>query len=118
FNAADFEKIENKRVVLDLMVDDALIALESERIGVVLPDAAVAKAIRNYQSFQVAGKFDANQYRLVLQTQNMTPRQFEQVVRDDLSRQILPDQVMASAIASDAEVDAFIRESNQIRNLR
>ncbi len=118
FNAADFEKVENKRVVLDQMVDDTLVALESERIGVVLSDAEVAKRIRTDESFLVAGKFDANQYRLVLQTQNLTPRQFEQIVRDDLARQMLPVQVVASAIASDAEVDSFLHESSQIRNLR
>ena len=66
----------------------------------------------------VAGKFDPNQYRLLLQTQNMTPAQFEQVVRDDLSHQMLPVQLTTSAIAGDGEVDAFLRLSRQGRNLR
>ena len=73
FDAAEFEKVENKRAVLDQLIDEALIALASERAGLVLPDAAVKKAIMGVESFQVAGKFDPNQYRLVLQTQNMTP---------------------------------------------
>ena len=118
FNAADFEKIENKRAVLEQQVDDALVALASERAGLVLPDAAVKKAIMGVEAFQVAGKFDPNQYRLLLQTQNMTPAQFEQVVRDDLSRQMLPVQLTTSAIAGDGEVDAFLRLSRQARNLR
>ena len=118
FNAADFEKVENKRAVLDQLVDEALITLTSERAGVVLPDVSVKKAIMGIESFHVAGKFDPNQYRLVLQTQNMTPAQFEQLVRADLSHQILLVQLSTSAIASDAEVDAFIRMSRQVRNLR
>ncbi len=118
FDAAEFEKVENKRAVLDQLIDEALIALASERAGLVLPDAAVKKAIMGVESFQVAGKFDPNQYRLVLQTQNMTSAQFEQIVRADLSHQLLPIQLTASAIASDVEVDAFIRMTRQARNLR
>jgi peptidyl-prolyl cis-trans isomerase D len=118
FNASDFEKVENKRAVLDQLVDDALVSLVSERAGVVLPDVAVKKAIMGIEAFQVAGKFDPNQYRLVLQTQNMTPAQFEQIVRADLGHQIIPVQLNVSAFASDAEVDAFIRMTRQVRNLR
>ena len=118
FNAADFEKVESKRVVLDQLVDETLVSLASERVGLVLPDSAVRKAISQVEAFQVAGKFDPNQYRLVLQTQNMTSAQLEAIVRADLLHQMLPVQLTASAIASDAEVEAFLRMNQQTRNLR
>jgi peptidyl-prolyl cis-trans isomerase D len=120
FNAVEFESMENKRRVLDELIDEAVLKLVAERDGVVVPDSAIRKAILGVEAFQQNGKFDAQQYQLTLQRQQppLSPQQFEQRIREDLQRQVLPLEVTASAFASEEEIDTFLRLSRQTRDLR
>lgn len=118
FDSAAFEKVDNKRLVLDQLLDEALLSLVAQRDGLVLSKSAVQKEIMKQQAFQVGGRFDANQYRLALQSQNMTPKQFEQLVSADLLQQTIPEQLAASGFAGDAELDAFLKLSKQTRDIR
>lgn len=118
FDAATFESVTNKRLVLDQLVDEALLGLLAERDGVVLPKAAIQKSIMSIDAFKVAGKFNANQYQLALQSQGMTPQQFQEIVQADLVQRMIPNQLAASGFASDAELDAYIRMGEQTRDLR
>ena len=120
FNAAEFESIENKRRILDLLIDEALLAMVAERDGIVVPDAVVQKEIMGIEAFQTNGKFDATQYQLALQMQQppMTPQQFQQQVRDGLQKELLPRQLAESAVAGDKELVEFIRLSGQKRDAR
>ena len=118
FDPAAFESVTNKRLVLDQMVDEALLGLLAERDGVVLPKAAIQKSIMAIDAFKVAGKFNANQYQLALQSQGMTPQQFQDIVQADLVQRMIPNELAASGFASDAELDAYIRMGDQTRDLR
>jgi len=118
FDSAAFEKMDNKRLVLDQLVDEALLSMAAERDGLVMTKSAVQKEIMKIDAFNVAGRFDPNQYKLVLQSQNMTPKQFEELVRGDLIRQTVPSQLAASQFAGDAELEAFLRISRQTRDIR
>lgn len=118
FKATEFEKTENKRLILDQLIDETLLTLVSERDGLVLPKSVIQKEIMRVEAFQVNGKFDKNQYQLVLQSQNMTSQQFEQLVRADLMQKFLPSELASSAFTSDAELDVFLRLSQQTRDIR
>ena len=118
FDAAAFESMQSKREVLDQMVDDELLALVAEKEGVTVPPAAVRKAIMERPEFQVGGKFDVKQYQLVLGAQQLTARRFEDLVRADLLRQMLPQQLLETGFSSQAEVDAYLRAAQQTRDLR
>ena len=118
FDSAAFEKMDNKRLVLDQLVDEALLSMAAERDGLVMTKSAVQKEIMKIDAFNVAGRFDQDQYKLALQSQNMTPTQFEALVRDDLIRQTVPSQLAASQFAGDAELDAFLRIGRQTRDIR
>jgi peptidyl-prolyl cis-trans isomerase D len=118
FDAADFESMQSKREVLDQLVDEALLDLVAEKEGVKVAPATLAKAIMERPEFQVGGKFDVNQYRLVLSSQQMTPRQFEALVGADVARQALPQQLLESGISSDAEIQAYLRSTRQTRDVR
>ena len=118
FDPAAFESVTNKRLVLDQMVDEALLGLLAERDGVVLPKAAIQKSIMAIDAFKVAGKFNTNQYQLALQSQGMTPQQFQDIVQADLVQRMIPNELAASGFASDAELDAYIRMGDQTRDLR
>ena len=118
FDAAAFETMANKRLVLDRMIDEALLELVGERDGVALSKDAVQKRILQEESFKVAGRFDPDQYQLALKGSNLTPKQFEELVRADLIQQLVPSQLAASQFVGDAELEALVRLSQQKRDIR
>jgi len=59
FDAAAFESPQNKRRILDQLVDEAVMQLGAERAGVRISDAMVREAILSIDAFKVDGKFDA-----------------------------------------------------------
>jgi peptidyl-prolyl cis-trans isomerase D len=118
FDAAAFETIANKRVVLDQLIDEALLSIVAERDGIVLPKNAIQKRIMSEKAFQIAGKFDVNQYQLALRGSNMTPKQFEELVSHDLVQQFMPEQLAVSQVVGDAELDSLVRLSEQTRDIR
>lgn len=119
FDATAFESLANKRLVLDQMVDEALLSLMAEREGVVAGTAAVQKRIMEEESFRgINGRFDPNQYSLALKSLNMTAQKYEQLVREELVSSLVPEEIAATEFAGDAELDAFLKLSRQTRDVR
>jgi peptidyl-prolyl cis-trans isomerase D len=118
FDAGAFESMDNKREVLDRLIDETLLSMIAERDGIVVSDAAVQKRIMEEDAFKVAGKFDANQYQLALKGANMTPLEFQQTVRTEMTQRLLPAQLSASQFVGDAELDHLLRLSQQTRDIR
>src|SRR5690606_4562812 len=71
-----FESVDNKRAILDALIDEQVMQMASERDGIVVSDIEVRDAIQKIPDFQVDGKFDADRYQLLLAAQNppQTPR--------------------------------------------
>ncbi|GAB3513978.1 peptidyl-prolyl cis-trans isomerase [Pseudoxanthomonas daejeonensis] len=119
FDPRAFETVENKRKVLDQLVDEKALQLAAERAGVVVGDAAVRDYIASIPAFQVEGKFDANRYQLALASQvpAQTPTQFELLVRDSLQQSLIPVGLGTSAFVTDAEFDRILRLSGEKRDV-
>lgn len=117
FDSEAFESLDNKRNVLDAMVDEALMGLVAERDGITAGEAQVAEQLKEMPEFQVNGVYSVDQYRLALAGQGQTHAQFMASMRADLARRTIPSQIVASAIASNAELEAFLRLSQQTRDL-
>lgn len=118
FDAAAFETVDNKRRVLDQLVDDALVELAAEQAGLAVSPSMMRKAILAVDAFQVDGKFDQNTYLLALQGQGYTTATFEQNVRSDLLKRMLSSEIAGSGLASDSELTAYLKLSQQQRDLR
>jgi peptidyl-prolyl cis-trans isomerase D len=118
FDSAAFESMDSKRSVLDAMVDDALLALVAERDGITVSEQEVAEQLKALPQFQVNGVYSPDQYRLTLAGQGTTHAQFMASVRADLARRTVPNQIASTAITSDAELEAFLKLSQQTRTLR
>jgi peptidyl-prolyl cis-trans isomerase D len=84
----------------------------------VVPPTRVREEILKIPSFLIDGKFNAEQYTMALATQGMSPLSFEERVRQDLGVRELPAQVDATALVTDAEVDAYLRLRDQRRDIR
>lgn len=117
FDSEAFESLDNKRDVLDAMVDEALLGMVAERDGITIGEAQVAEQLKEMPEFQVNGVYSVDQYRLALAGQGQTHAQFMATMRSDLARRTIPSQIVSSALASTAELDAFLGLSQQTRDL-
>ncbi|WP_426806243.1 SurA N-terminal domain-containing protein, partial [Stenotrophomonas sp. SrG] len=80
FDPRQFDSAENKRAVLDQMLDEPVVRLAGEQSGIVIGDAAVRETIASSPGFiGPDGKFTQDPYRLALTTGNppRTPAQFD-----------------------------------------
>lgn len=107
-----------KRQILDRMVDEELLVEAAERGGGETSAGRLKKEIEGFKPFQVEGKFDLSQYKLLLASRQMTPRSFEEQIRRDLETRELPGEIQATAPVSDAEIDAYVKLRDQTRDMR
>lgn len=114
-----FESIENKRRLVDAMIDEQVMRIVAEGDGIVVGDAQVRNAIQSIRDFQVDGNFNADRYQLLLSAQSppQTPRQFEQTIRESLLNSTIPDGLVRSAFITDAEVDRLMRLLGEHRDV-
>ena len=119
FDAKAFESLENKRAILDAMIDEQLMRLAAERDGIAISDAEVRDAIQRIPDFQVDGAFNPERYQLVLASQNppQTPRGFQQVVRENLQEGLIPSRLARSGLVTDAELDRLMRLLGERRDV-
>jgi peptidyl-prolyl cis-trans isomerase D len=117
-DATFFAKPEVKRQMLDQIIDEQVLLDVNNKLGVTIPAARIRKEILEVPSFQNDGKFDSEQYKMVLSSQGMSPAGFEQRVRQDLGMRELPVQIASTALVTDAEVDTYLRLQDQRRDFR
>jgi len=118
FDPLQFDTPERKREVLDQLINEQLVLAANEKLGITVPPAKIREEISSYPAFQVDGKFNADQYRLVLSSQHRTPAQLEDLVRQDLAEREIANQIVASSLVTDADVNAYLRLRDQTRDFR
>ena len=119
FDPDYFEQATVKRALLDQMIDEEVLAQAAALAGTTVSDQRLRDEIAKIPAFQgMDGRFDANQYRAMLQGQRETPRSFEDRVRRDLSLRELPTELVASAPVGDAEIDRYVTLRDQKRTFR
>ena len=103
--------------VLEGLVSDRLVELESKRLGVTVSDEALARAIATSPEFQDDGRFiGTDEIRRRLELQGLSEEDFEGSLRRQLLRQSLESLVGASVSVSDAEVEReFRRRTEQVK---
>ena len=119
FDPKAFESVENKRRVLDALVDERLMRMTARNDGIAVSDAEVASNIRQIPDFQVDGAFNADRYQMLLASQNppLTPRAFETKVREDLATNLIPARIARSAFVTDLELDRLMRLLGEHRDV-
>ncbi len=103
--------------VLEGLVSDRLVELESRRLGVTVSDEALARAIATSPEFQDDGRFiGIDEIRRRLELQGLSEEDFEQSLRRQLLRESLESLVGASVSVSEAEVEReFRRRTEQVK---
>jgi len=117
-NASMFQTPEFKHRVLDDLVNERVLLETNDKLGIVVPVERLRNEIQKIPAFQNEGAFDKDQYKQVLAANGMSPQSFEDDMRKDIGRTLLPAQIASTAIATDAEVDAYLRLRDQRRDFR
>ena len=117
FDASLMDNPEIRRGVLDGLVAQKLLATATDRSGVRLSDAELAKRILAEPAFQVDGKFSKERYDLIARSQGLTPVGLDERLRSDLSEQQFRDSIVNTTFVPTATLDGFIRLSEQTREV-
>jgi peptidyl-prolyl cis-trans isomerase D len=119
FDPRAFETAENKRLVLDQLVDQKVLKLTARRADIVVSDDAVRQYIANEPAFQVEGKFDANRYALMLSSQvpALTPVEFQQQQRERMQLALIPQGIAESAFIPAKELDRLVTLLGETRDI-
>lgn len=119
FDARAFESADNKRAILDGLIDLRIQRMAAGKSGLVVSDALMRKTIQEIPAFQVDGKFNADRYQLALASQipPQTPREFERLVRESLQQSLVADAVRESHFTTPSELERLIRLLGEKRDV-
>jgi peptidyl-prolyl cis-trans isomerase D len=118
FDAKSFESAENKRQVLDQLVNQRVQKLAARASGISVSDAMVQKEVMDIPAFQVDGKFNYDRYRLALSSQvpPQTEQQFETMVRQSLEESLVNSAIGESSFYTAAETDRLLKMMYETRD--
>jgi peptidyl-prolyl cis-trans isomerase D len=109
---------ENKRRLLDGLVDEELRYQDARGMGVEVPAARLREEILAIDAFKPAGVFDPDTYQRILQANGLSPQSFEaRLARELVAREIVA-RMGASVFVTEAEVDAWLRLNRQTRSFK
>ena len=112
--AAMILKASNLRQqALERIIENRLIAGESERIGLVVSNEALRQTIEGTRAFQIGGRFDFQTYQDVLRANDLMPDDFENSTRVQLTDDLLRAMVENAVIISDDEARREYDRRNQ-----
>jgi len=119
FDPREFESVDNKRKVLEQLIDQKVLALGSKRAGIVVGNAALQKMIATEPAFQIDGKFNAERYQLMLSSQvpPLSPQKFEEEQRERLRMMLVPMAINNSDFVTDGEQERMWKLLGETRDI-
>lgn len=118
FSSEEFESVDNKRRVLDQMIDEEILGLVAARDGITVSEAQVAQTLKALPQLQVNGAYSEDQYKLMLASQQQTSAQFLARMRGQMARDVLRQEIVGTGVVGTAELESFLKLSQQTRDLQ
>ena len=113
-NPAILKSLRLEEQAFQSLVNDRVLLLEAQRIGLTVSDQALALALQTAPEFQSRGRFlGAAEIRRQLELQGTSVAEFEQSLRGQILRQRLEGLVTDGLGATDAEVEREYRRRNE-----
>lgn len=110
------ESVDNKRRVLDALIDEELRFQDARAIGIEVPAAKLQAEILSIDAFKPSGTFDQDTYVAVLRNMSLTPAMFQDRMQRDLAAREVVSRLGNSVFVTDAEIDSWLRLQNQSRS--
>ena len=117
FDQSLMDNPEVRGAVLDRMINERLVALGSERAGIRLSDRQLAERILSDPLFQIDGKFSKDRYESVARANGLTPVGLDERLREQFREERFRSSIVDTAIVPRSTLDAFIRLSEQTRDV-
>ena len=95
-----------KGTLLEDMIQKKLALQEARRMGLTASDDELAEVIARVPEFQVMGRFNKERYLMLLRANRLTPEQFEEDQRDQITIQRLYGVLLDSVQVPDNELRA------------
>jgi peptidyl-prolyl cis-trans isomerase D len=96
------DRVNLKKVVIQNMVNQALLLQEAKRIGLFVDDSELVRDIRTDPTFQRDGRFDESMYRAFVSNIKMTPTTFEEARKQELlERQVV--RLLTDSVKTDPQ---------------
>jgi len=113
------EQLGVKNETLQTMINRKLMLMESTHMGLVTPDEAVLATVQGTPQFREEGKgFSPTRYQaLIRQMGFVSPRDYENYLRQNIMIDTLQNAIVQSATVSDAEVEARFKANFEKRVL-
>ncbi|MEL6840076.1 MAG: peptidyl-prolyl cis-trans isomerase [Pseudomonadota bacterium] len=100
------------QIVLTRVLDN-----EATQLGISAGDERVFERLQAIPSFQGAGGFNRETYRLSLQQSGQTAAEFETEIREEIARTLLQGAVVSGVPSMDAYADALVQYIGERRDI-
>lgn len=107
-----------RQQTLNRLIDEALLDQYARDLGLSISDDQVKKAIFATPAFQNDGKFDNTRYNAIVNQMGMTPDQYAQALRNQLTTQQLINAVVGTDFMLKGEADELATLVSQQRVVR
>ncbi len=107
-----------RQQVLQRLVDEALLDQYAKHLGLAISDEQVKQAIFKEPAFQNNGKFDNARYTSIINNMGMSPDQYAQALRKQLTTQQLINAVVGTDFMLPGETDELAALVSQERVVR
>ena len=115
-NEAAFERAY-KLDLLQSMVQERLMARAAVRMGLGVPDAILARTIRNVPVFQEQGQFSQERYRTALATLGEQTNAFEDDLRQQMLAAFVQQAITYGVVVADHDVDLWVSLRDEQRQV-
>lgn len=112
------DKLDLRRRVLEDLVDQYIIETDAKALGIVIKDDDLRYFISQVGAFQKDGAFDETLYRRYLESEGLTPAQFEERARKDFIRKLFSSIVTENVIITREEIEAAYHLMNDAYELK
>jgi len=109
FSADMIRQFNVRQQALEMLIERHLLLMAAQELGLTATVDEIRDQILQYPVFQTNGRFDEQQYRLVLQQSRMTPESFEQQLGQDLSLMKVEDFIRRRAMVTEEEILAELK---------
>jgi peptidyl-prolyl cis-trans isomerase D len=107
-----------RKLTLDEAVQREVVWQAAEKNGLVASEAQIDAFITQWPAAQRDGRFDPDQFRMILANIGLTPLEFRRELRTELAVGQLQGGVIQSAFVADADVLDLLRLERQTRDFR
>ncbi|MDH5751027.1 MAG: SurA N-terminal domain-containing protein [Deltaproteobacteria bacterium] len=102
-----------RQQVFDNMVNRELFLQDAAEKGILIDDREVRDAVQSQTTFFVNEKFDFPTYRSILLQNNLTPKSYEELIREDLTVSRQQKIIGSGIIISPLQVDQHYRTEKE-----